>query len=55
MSFIKNILDKWSCKHKYKEISESKTFEDEISKRPFKIIKTFLCSECGKFKKINIL
>lgn len=51
---IPSLLKKITCCHKFNEVCEHRKFEFESDKFPYKIIKTFLCEKCGKFKKVNI-
>lgn len=54
MSIIKDFLFKISCCHKWEMISRINTYEDAASRYPYKIVATFVCCKCGKFKKIKL-
>lgn len=43
-----------TCNHNFKQIGNSKTFENDFDKLPIRITKTFLCLNCGKTKKVVI-
>lgn len=47
------ILQKWACKHKWKNHRETATYCDD-DERPTKIQQTLICQECGKIKKVFV-
>lgn len=54
MGFIKDFLSKLSCHHEWYVHDQTKTYEREWSKKPYKIEQTLICKKCGKIKKIGI-
>ena len=54
MNVLIAILEKLACKHKWKMEIETKGYDKDRSDLPFEILRTYVCSECGKFKKIKV-
>lgn len=50
MGFIKEILRKWSCHHKW-ELWETVNVRDDFGGRY--TVYHFVCKNCGKFKKVK--
>jgi len=53
MKWLTNLLENWSCKHKWKEMHRMK-WMDSKHDLPVKTTVHYLCPECGKFKKIDL-
>ena len=52
---IKQILEKWGCKHKWRIHHNSKIFlRGEINQFPIQVKQTLICEICGKIKQINL-
>jgi hypothetical protein len=55
IELIKQILIKWGCMHKWHPYHRTKIYDwkrnDEI---PNKIEETWVCTKCGKIKKIEL-
>lgn len=50
VGFLKELF----CAHKFELEDTAEVYEYPSSKRPYKIIKTFMCKKCGKIKKLEI-
>jgi len=50
---IKKLIEKWTCKHKWKVHYENKIY-NKGSELPHTIQQTLMCEECGKIKKIKL-
>lgn len=53
-SLIKKYLEKLACSHNWKVCDKVSIYEYSNSKLPYKIIKYYVCTKCGKIKKINL-
>ena len=54
MEWLKNLLDKWSCKHDWKMHHQNNIFVGSDSERPYEVRQTLICNHCGKVKKITL-
>jgi len=52
--YFKLFLDKLLCKHKWEKLHAMKEFNYEHMELPQEVRYTYVCKECGKFKKIII-
>ena len=52
--WLHELLTKWSCHHDWELVHENDVYEYECDKYPIKIVSTFMCKKCGKFKKIKL-
>lgn len=50
---LKRILEKLACNHNWKLKTTYRKFEDPNDKMPIKIIDYYVCTKCGKIKKIR--
>ncbi len=55
---IKEILEKWSCKHQWELIAKNIVYEDDDKEEngdyPIRVIRLLDCKLCGKLKKIRL-
>lgn len=51
---IQDFFKKWSCCHEWRLISKTDIYKNSESKIPCKVVATFVCKKCGKFKKIDL-
>lgn len=51
ISAIINLINKWACKHKWDHTIDTAVTTDYGKEYH---IHTFICSECGKFKKWSV-
>lgn len=54
---LKQLIEKLLCKHKWEVLDRIriyKTYFDQTTDFPYKIIEVFVCQNCGKIKKIKI-
>ena len=51
---LKDFFKKLCCCHQWKHYKQVRTFEDDNDKLPIKITETFICTKCGKIKKITL-
>lgn len=51
---LRKLIEKWSCKHKWKIHHNTEVYDTEIAKTPTKLRQTLICQECGKIKQINL-
>lgn len=56
MTFITQILDKWSCKHQWKVHDTTQVYDvhDDPNGVPRFRQQTLICTVCGKIKKITL-
>lgn len=53
IQLIKNILIKWGCLHQWKLERESAVYEEFADPIPIYRSLIYICTKCGKFKKIK--
>ena len=59
MKIIKQLFEKWACKHKWETYYRSEIFGTSArtgwrSENPIRIDDTLICQICGKIKKISV-
>ena len=54
MSWLSELLHKWSCHHDWEEFKTFNWFESSEDTRPYKKVYLLKCKKCGKFKKLKI-
>ncbi len=51
---FKELIEKWSCKHKWKEFHKIRVFYEESDTMPYETKFIMICENCGKINKIVI-
>ncbi len=52
---LKNIVEKWGCKHEWKEYNRHETFDPNLGlETPVNVYATLICKKCGKITKIRL-
>ena len=51
---LRKLIEKWSCKHKWKIHNTTNIRDTEMPDIPTAVRQTLICQECGKIKKINL-
>ena len=51
---LRKLIEKWSCKHKWKIHNTTNVHDTEIPDMPTAVRQTLICQECGKIKQINL-
>lgn len=56
MSFWKNLFEKWTCKHKWIVHKTVRSYDVTrlTGALPVKVRQILICTECGKFKSIDL-
>ena len=52
---LKKLIEKWACMHRWKKIKEYDYFSREHDRFPTRFISIFVCTKCGKFKKMVVM
>jgi hypothetical protein len=50
---IKKLIEKWTCKHKWK-VHYEVSVRDSGRDLPHTVRQTLICTECGKIKRIKL-
>lgn len=58
LNLIKQLLEKWACKHEWKLEIKSPVYltrnGEQIGKHPKAIYYVYVCQKCGKLEKITL-
>ena len=55
LNILKQLLEKWACKHKWGVYAKRKVENsDSNGNMGLYYMHTFICEKCGKFKRIKI-
>jgi hypothetical protein len=51
---LRKLIEKWTCKHKWKIHNTTNIYDIDIPDMPTGTRQTLICQECGKIKQINL-